>query len=132
MLVLLRNASELCRADVVRLLRETDEKSASGQLDSGFRIGERITDVTFWRNELNTELEKLVSETKQLSDIKRNIAKAEQVGRHNTHVLCSLKCVSFLVYRTLKFHCTLPRSACITVRVERASKSLTIPWRRHC
>lgn len=69
----------MCRADVVRLLRETDEKTAGGQLDAGFRIGERITDVTFWRNELNTELEKLVAETQLLSDIKRNIAKAEQV-----------------------------------------------------
>lgn len=73
-----RGASEKLRARVVSLLRQTDEKSAGGQLDSGFRIGERITDVTFWRNELNTELEKLVAETQLLASIKRNIAKAEQ------------------------------------------------------
>lgn len=73
-----RESAQRVRAQVVRLLRETDETTASGQLDAGFRIGERITDVTFWRNELNAELEKLVAETRLLADIKRNIAKAEQ------------------------------------------------------
>lgn len=51
----------------------------TAQRDAGRRIGERITDVTFWRNELNTEHEKLVSETQLLSDMKRNVAKALQV-----------------------------------------------------
>lgn len=74
-----RNYSEILRGNVVRCLRETDEKTANGQLNAGFRIGERITDVTFWRNELNTELEKLVAETALLSGFKRNIAKALQV-----------------------------------------------------
>lgn len=50
----------------------------TAQRDAGRRIGERITDVTFWRNELNTEHEKLVSETQLLSDMKRNVAKALQ------------------------------------------------------
>lgn len=76
---LYRNYSERVRNDVVRLLRETDEKTTTGQKDAGFQIGARITDVTFWRNELNVELEKLVAETALLSSIKRNIAKAEQV-----------------------------------------------------
>lgn len=73
-----RNQSEKLRNDIVRLLRQTDEKTEQNQRDAGFRIGERITDVTFWRNELNTELEKLVVESKLLADIRRNIAKAEQ------------------------------------------------------
>lgn len=76
---LYRNYSERVRNDVVRLLRETDEKTITGQKDAGFQIGARITDITFWRNELNTELEKLVAETALLSSIKRNVAKAEQV-----------------------------------------------------
>lgn len=73
-----RHYSERLRCDVIRLLRETDEKTTNGQLDAGFQIGARITDVTFWRNELNTELEKLVTETALLSAIKRNVAKAQQ------------------------------------------------------
>lgn len=32
--------------------RETDEIGTQGQRDSGRRIGERITDTTFWRNEV--------------------------------------------------------------------------------
>lgn len=61
-------------------MRETDEKTAQGQRDAGRRLGERITDVTFWRNELNTELEKLVAEAAQLADTKRNVQKALQVS----------------------------------------------------
>lgn len=59
-------------------MRETDEKVSQGQRDAGRRIGERLTDVTFWRNELNTELEKLISETAALREMKTNIAKAIQ------------------------------------------------------
>lgn len=60
-------------------MRETDEKTSIGQRDAGRRLGERVTDVTFWRNELNTELEKLVSEAALLADCKRNVQKALQV-----------------------------------------------------
>lgn len=68
------------RCEAVRLMRETDEKTSIGQRDAGRRLGERITDVTFWRNELNTELEKLVAEAAQLADVKRNVQKALQVN----------------------------------------------------
>lgn len=74
-----RNQAERLRSEAVRLMRETDEKTAIGQRDAGRRLGERITDVTFWRNELNTELEKLVAESAQLAEVKRNVQKALQV-----------------------------------------------------
>lgn len=64
------------RNDVVRLMRETDEKTTQGQRDAGRRLGERITDVTFWRNELNTELQKLVSESAAFTELKRKCGKA--------------------------------------------------------
>lgn len=73
-----RNMSENLRSDAVRMMRETDEKTSQGQRDAGRRLGERITDVTFWRNELNNELEKLVGEAAMLADSKRNVAKAIQ------------------------------------------------------
>lgn len=50
-----------------------------GQRDAGRRLGERLTDVTFWRNELKTELEKLVTESQMLADTKRKVTKALQV-----------------------------------------------------
>uniref|UniRef100_A0A224XBL8 Tektin n=1 Tax=Panstrongylus lignarius TaxID=156445 RepID=A0A224XBL8_9HEMI len=71
-----RNFSERLRTDAVRIMRMTDEKTSSSQRDSGRRLGERITDITFWRNELSTELEKLIAETNILSDAKRAVEKA--------------------------------------------------------
>jgi tektin-3 len=37
-----------------------------------------LTDITFWRNELSTELEKLLAESAQLADTKRHLQKAIQ------------------------------------------------------
>lgn len=60
----------------VKNFRETDEKTAQGQRDSGRRLGERITDTTFWRNEVRNELERLITEANLLQDARRNIDKA--------------------------------------------------------
>lgn len=57
-------------------MRHTDETTAQGQRDAGRRLGERLTDLTFWRNELNIELEKVVAEYSLLSDMKRRTTKA--------------------------------------------------------
>ncbi|XP_049538849.1 tektin-3-like [Anopheles darlingi] len=73
-----RNYSEKVRSEAVRLMRETDEKTSQGQRDAARRLGERITDITFWRNELTTELEKLIAESAQLTDTKRNVQKSLQ------------------------------------------------------
>lgn len=56
--------------------RETDEKTSQGQRDAGRRLGERITDTTFWRNEARTELERLISENRLLKDAVSNLTKA--------------------------------------------------------
>lgn len=64
------------RNDAVRLMRETDEKAVSGQRDAGRRLGERITDLTFWRNELNAELEKLIAEMSDINELQRQCGKA--------------------------------------------------------
>ena len=57
-------------------LRETDERTSQGQRESGRRLGERITDTTFWRNEVKTELEKLITEVKLLQDQTRTLDKS--------------------------------------------------------
>lgn len=61
---------------IICVLRETDEKTAQGQRESGRRLGERITDTTFWRNEVRTELERLIAETDLLMGQKRALKKA--------------------------------------------------------
>lgn len=73
-----RSRTERFRCDTVRLMRETDERTSEGQRDTGRRIGERITDVTFWRNELNTELEKLVAESSRMQHVKLGLMTALQ------------------------------------------------------
>lgn len=70
------------RGEAVRLMRETYEKTNQAQRDAGRRLGERLTDVTFWRNELNTEHESLVAEAAQLTDTKRAVQKAIQGSVH--------------------------------------------------
>ncbi|CAH1099920.1 unnamed protein product [Psylliodes chrysocephalus] len=71
-----KNYSERLRGDSIRAMRETDEKTAQGQRESGRRLGERITDTTFWRNEVRTELERLIAETDLLMGQKRALKKA--------------------------------------------------------
>lgn len=71
-----RNQSERLRNDAVRLMRHTDEKTSQGQREAGRRLGERLTDLTFWRNELNIELEKVIAEYSILADMKRRTTKA--------------------------------------------------------
>ncbi|CAH0729451.1 unnamed protein product, partial [Brenthis ino] len=71
-----RNFSERVRNDIMRMLRETDEIGTQGQRDSGRRIGERITDTTFWRNEVSIEMERLVSTCEKLNDTRRQLERA--------------------------------------------------------
>ncbi|CAG9857436.1 unnamed protein product [Phyllotreta striolata] len=71
-----KNYSERLRGDFCRVMRETDETTAQGQRDAGRRLGERITDTTFWRNELRTELERMITEIDLLMGQKRALKKA--------------------------------------------------------
>lgn len=57
-------------------IRETDEKTTQGQRESGRRLGERITDTTFWRNEVRAELERLITESTLLTETRRNMQKS--------------------------------------------------------
>lgn len=71
-----RQHSERIRNDAVRLMRQTSEKTVQEQREAGRRLGERLTDLTFWRNELSIELEKVIAEYSLLTDMKRRTTKA--------------------------------------------------------
>uniref|UniRef100_A0A1B6C9Y6 Tektin n=1 Tax=Clastoptera arizonana TaxID=38151 RepID=A0A1B6C9Y6_9HEMI len=81
-----RNFAERLRSDAVRVMRETDEKTVSGQRDAGRRLGERITDTNFWRNELSTELERMIAESNLLQDTRRALEKAIQDCEPPLHI----------------------------------------------
>ncbi|RZF48215.1 hypothetical protein LSTR_LSTR006182 [Laodelphax striatellus] len=81
-----RNFAERLRSDAVRVIRETDERTTAAQRDAGRRIGERITDATFWRNEIASELERMLAETNLLQDTRRALEKAIQDCEAPLHI----------------------------------------------
>lgn len=50
-----RSASELVRADVLSLCRDSCDRTRRIQADTTRRIGDRVTDVKFWRDEVRKE-----------------------------------------------------------------------------
>nr|XP_034184390.1 tektin-3-like isoform X2 [Osmia lignaria] len=73
-----RQFSERVRNDALRIIRDADEKVQHGQYDTGRRLGERINDVNFWRNEIASELERLFQEIERLQDCRSILEKAVQ------------------------------------------------------
>lgn len=71
-----RNQGDTMRAGAMSLLKATDERAVNSQIDTGRRIGERISELKFWRNEVNIELEMLLKANLKLSETKRSIQKA--------------------------------------------------------
>ncbi|XP_015436179.1 PREDICTED: tektin-3-like [Dufourea novaeangliae] len=71
-----RHFSERIRNDALRIIRDAEEKVQHGQYDTGRRLGERINDVNFWRNEVATELERLLQEIERLQDCRSILEKA--------------------------------------------------------
>lgn len=56
--------------------RDAEEKIQSGQYDTDRRLGERINDINFWRNEIASELERLVQEIERLNNCNSVLNKA--------------------------------------------------------
>ena len=108
-----RNNSERIRNEAVRLMRDREDKTVLTQRDADRRIGERLHDVTFWRSELQAELERNMNETHHLMETRKNLEKALQetegpmrvtseciYHREGRKVLKS-KLLDFLVFKNL-------------------------------
>lgn len=67
-------------------LREADEKVQTGQRESDRRLGERIADITFWRNELTSELERLLVENGKMQECRRRLQIAIQNLERPLHI----------------------------------------------
>ncbi|XP_011069058.1 PREDICTED: tektin-3-like [Acromyrmex echinatior] len=81
-----RNYSEKLRKNNACLMREVDEKVKEGQTESGRKLGERITDVTFWRNEVASELERLIIENGKMQDSRRKLQTVIQSLERPLHI----------------------------------------------
>lgn len=55
----IRAAAERLRSDAIRLAREKDEQAFKNNAESSKRLGERINDIEYWKNELEKTKNKL-------------------------------------------------------------------------
>ena len=65
-----RSASERLRADTYRLVQERDQLTNKEQAHSSKNIGDRVSDIDFWKSELRHETDLLVGETNALTEVK--------------------------------------------------------------
>uniref|UniRef100_A0A8C3S483 Tektin n=2 Tax=Chelydra serpentina TaxID=8475 RepID=A0A8C3S483_CHESE len=72
--------SESCRhwagrlnEDSLRLMQDKDQLTHQTQDNTGRSLGQRLSDIDFWRSELTYELERLLTETRALETSKRRL-----------------------------------------------------------
>lgn len=71
-----RGGSERVRMDTSRLVREVDDKTKRTQGDVGKRIGDRLGDIQFWKNEVANETDNMITEIESLNRSKAVLEKA--------------------------------------------------------
>ncbi|KAK8383059.1 hypothetical protein O3P69_011523 [Scylla paramamosain] len=81
-----RGVSERVRDDAVRLVGFTYDRTNIAQRESSQRLGERVSDITFWRSELMQELDRMLAETNRLNDSRRMLEHALKDTENPLHV----------------------------------------------
>ncbi|NWI27541.1 TEKT5 protein, partial [Sula dactylatra] len=71
-----RHCAGRLNADSMRLMQEKDQLTYQMQQDSRKNLGERISNIDFWRSELIYELECLLKETQALETAKKRLERA--------------------------------------------------------
>ncbi|XP_062576745.1 tektin-3-like isoform X2 [Saccostrea cucullata] len=71
-----RSFAERLRADAWRAVKETDARTRNRQNDITKKLGERVSDIAFWKSELNTEISQLATESQNLEEYRRTLEKA--------------------------------------------------------
>lgn len=80
------------------IYREADEKVQNGQTETGRKLGERITDTTFWRNEVAAELERLIIENIKMQECRRGLQTTIQSLEGQLHI--AQECLYYREART--------------------------------
>ncbi|XP_064808941.1 tektin-3 [Oncorhynchus masou masou] len=73
-----RNSAERLRRDTIRLMQDKEQLTRRTQETTSKNIGERLNDISFWRSELNHEIDNMVSEIMALTEVKRRLERALQ------------------------------------------------------
>lgn len=71
-----RNSAERLRADTARLVQDRDHLTFRTQQESSKNLGERVSDITFWKSEIHHEIENQIAETNALIDVKKRLERA--------------------------------------------------------
>jgi len=70
-----RSGAERIRLDAVRLCREANDKTTRTQNDVGRRLGDRIGDIEYWKTEIHSETDLMMTEIDALSRTKAALEK---------------------------------------------------------
>ncbi|KAM6971857.1 tektin-3-like [Aplochiton taeniatus] len=71
-----RRHAESFRRNTLVLIQNKEQLTRRTQADSSRWLGERITDISYWKSELSFELEQLLKDTEALQQIKLRLDKA--------------------------------------------------------
>nr|XP_025976327.1 tektin-3 [Dromaius novaehollandiae] len=71
-----RHSAERLRVDTSRMIQDKDQQTKKAQAESTKNLGERVSDIEFWKSELRHELDKMIGETNALTDTKRRLERA--------------------------------------------------------
>ncbi|NXD84753.1 TEKT3 protein, partial [Halcyon senegalensis] len=71
-----RQNSERLRIDTSRLIQDKYQQTKKTQVESTRNLGERVNDIEFWKSELCHELDEMIRETNELTDMKKRLERA--------------------------------------------------------
>ena len=71
-----RSSSEQLRGDTTRLVHDRKQVTEQTQKETGKNIGERVSDINFWKSEIRFEIGKVIAETNQLLEQKKRLERA--------------------------------------------------------
>ncbi|BFZ15891.1 hypothetical protein BsWGS_18930 [Bradybaena similaris] len=81
-----RSFAERLRADTWRAVKETDARTRNRQNDVTKRLGERVYDISFWKHELNNEINAMATEIENLKECKQTCEKALADSANPLHI----------------------------------------------
>ncbi|KAK3585398.1 hypothetical protein CHS0354_020110 [Potamilus streckersoni] len=81
-----RSFGERLRADAWRAIKETDARTRNRQHDVTKKLGERVYDIAFWKNELNNEINAMATEIENLKEYKRTCERALSDTANPLHI----------------------------------------------
>lgn len=78
-----RHNAEKLREDTSRLIQDKAQLTRKIQNDTSANIGQRVEDISFWKSELDHELDQMIMEIHALGQVKRRVEKAlEETDAH--------------------------------------------------